>query len=128
MGISKKDNNASAVPQVSEVVAVPEETIASTSSTPTATPPPTPATTLPTKPSGITMAQVTTHNSPANCWSAINGSVYDLTSWIPNHPGGEKAITQLCGTDGSQKFNDKHGTAAKQATILAGFKVGTLAQ
>lgn len=89
---------------------------------PVTTPTPTPA-----GPSGITMAEVAAHNSKASCWSAINGSVYDLTSWVPEHPGGEKAILRICGTDGSARYNGQHGGASKQAAILAGFKIGILA-
>ena len=74
------------------------------------------------------MTQVTTHNSRTSCWSAINGSVYDLTSWIPNHPGGEQAILSICGKDGSSTFNAKHGGQAKQLNILMGFKIGVLAK
>lgn len=78
--------------------------------------------------SGITAGMVAAHNSRSSCWSTINGNVYDLTSWIPKHPGGEKAILQLCGTDGSAKFNGQHGGAPKQAAILAGFKIGVAVQ
>lgn len=74
--------------------------------------------------SGITSATVALHNSRTSCWSTINGNVYDLTSWIPEHPGGEQAILQLCGTDGSAKYNGQHGGAPKQAAILSGFKIG----
>ena len=77
---------------------------------------------------GITAAMVAEHSSRSSCWSSINGGVYDLTSWIPNHPGGEQAILGLCGTDGSAKFNGKHGGQSKQLSILAGFKIGVLAQ
>lgn len=77
---------------------------------------------------GYTTADVAAHNSKSSCWSIINGNVYDLTSWIPKHPGGENAILQLCGTDGSAKFNGQHGGAAKQAGILAGFKIGVAAK
>jgi cytochrome b involved in lipid metabolism len=74
--------------------------------------------------SDMTLAGVAKHNSAASCWTVINGGVYDLTSWIPRHPGGEEAIRQLCGTDGSEKFNGAHGGAALQAQALAGFKIG----
>ena len=73
---------------------------------------------------GITLAEVATHNSRKSCWSVINGNVYDLTSWIPNHPGGEEAILSLCGIDGSSGFNGQHGTAKKQLLILSGFMIG----
>lgn len=78
--------------------------------------------------SGITAAIVATHASRASCWTIINGNVYDLTSWIPKHPGGEQAILQLCGIDGSAKFNRKHGGDAPKEKVLFGFKVGALAQ
>lgn len=77
---------------------------------------------------GIMAAVVAEHNTRTSCWTSINGNVYDLTSWIPKHPGGEQAILQLCGIDGSEKFNRKHGGGQSQATILAGFKIGVLAQ
>lgn len=76
---------------------------------------------------GITGAEVAAHNSRISCWSIINGNVYDLTSWIPQHPGGEDKILKLCGRDGSTDFNGKHGGAPKQAGILSGFKIGVAA-
>lgn len=82
----------------------------------------------PTQPSGITLAQVAEHSSRTNCWSAVNGNVYDLTSWIPNHPGGEARILSMCGVDGSSGYNRQHGGKSKPATILAGFKVGVLSK
>lgn len=84
------------------------------------------ATSLPT-PSGIALSEVAQHNTRSTCWSAINGGVYDLTSWIPNHPGGEQAIISLCGIDGSSAFNRQHGGSRKVLAVLAGFKIGTLA-
>ncbi len=74
------------------------------------------------------MADVAAHNSGASCWTAINGGVYDVTSWIKQHPGGQQAILSLCGTDGSAAFNGQHGGQARPASELATFKIGTLAQ
>lgn len=74
----------------------------------------------------ISLLTVTKHNSRSSCWSVIDGSVYDLTSWIPNHPGGEGAILSLCGLNGSEKFNEQHGGNSKILKLLSGFKIGTL--
>lgn len=79
-------------------------------------------------PSGITASEVATHASRESCWSTINGNVYDLTSWIPKHPGGEGAILGICGKDGSGKFNGKHGNDAKKVALLSGFKIGVAAK
>mgnify|MGYP000967528413 CR=1 FL=1 len=92
----------------------------------TVTTTPAPASTPVTTTSGITIAQVAKHNSSTSCWSAINGSVYDLTSWIPNHPGGSRAILSICGIDGSDAYNGQHGGSGKPARILGGFKIGAL--
>ncbi len=95
-----------------------------TTGTPGTTPTPTP---VPT-PTSYTLAQVATHSSAASCWAAINGKVYNLTSWIRQHPGGQTAILSLCGTDGSAAFNGQHGGQARPASELAGFFLAPLAQ
>jgi uncharacterized membrane protein len=73
-----------------------------------------------------TTAQVATHNTKDSCWAVVNGGVYDLTSWIDRHPGGDNVIKALCGTDGTAAFTAQHGSAAKAANQLAQFKIGTL--
>ena len=74
-----------------------------------------------------TLAEVSAHNSKASCWAVVNGNVYDLTSWISRHPGGEKAILSICGKDGSAEFNGQHGGESRPESMLATFKIGTLA-
>jgi cytochrome b involved in lipid metabolism len=81
-----------------------------------------------TKPSGYTMADVAKHNSQASCWTAINGNVYDVTTWINQHPGGAEAILSLCGTDGSAAFNGQHGGQRRPEQELASFKIGALSK
>ncbi|MBK8470445.1 MAG: cytochrome b5 domain-containing protein [Actinomycetales bacterium] len=73
-----------------------------------------------------TMAQVATHNTKESCWAVVSGGVYDLTSWVDRHPGGEDAIRGLCGTDGTAAFTTQHSGAALPTNTLAGFKIGTL--
>ena len=72
------------------------------------------------------MADVSIHNNASDCWTAINGSGYDVTSWISKHPGGPDKIIALCGIDGSQAFNKKHGGQRRPENELATFKIGVL--
>ncbi len=102
-----------------------------TTSAPHETTNPNPPSTTPTSTTGATtytMAQVATHNSRTSCYTVISGSVYDLTSWIGQHPGGQFAILGLCGKDGTTSFNDQHGGQARPESELASFKIGTLVQ
>lgn len=74
-----------------------------------------------------TLAQVASHNSAASCYSAINGSVYDLTSFVSRHPGGAAAIKSLCGVDGTAAYNNQHGGSGRPASELASLRIGSLA-
>lgn len=75
-----------------------------------------------------TMQQVAEHNSAASCYTAINGSVYDLTPFITQHPGGRAAILSLCGVDGTSAFEAQHGGQRRPERELATLRIGTLAQ
>lgn len=72
------------------------------------------------------MADVQAHNTPAACWAAIDSQVYDLTDWIPQHPGGEARIEQLCGTDASSAFTAEHGNNREAQQTLARYLLGPL--
>lgn len=74
-----------------------------------------------------TMRQVRRHNTAANCWSAVNRKVYDLTTWISQHPGGKQAIRGMCGRNATSAFNAQHGGARNVSRILSGYLIGKLA-
>jgi cytochrome b involved in lipid metabolism len=75
-----------------------------------------------------TAAQVATHNSTASCWTSINGGVYNLTSWISQHPGGPEHIESICGIDGTSAFEGQHSGDSQANAMLATFKIGTLSK
>lgn len=73
-----------------------------------------------------TAAQVAKHNTSGDCWTSINGMVYDVTNWEDQHPGGAARIMSLCGIDGSSAFDNQHSGQPKPETILAGYEIGVL--
>jgi cytochrome b involved in lipid metabolism len=76
--------------------------------------------------SGYTMADVAAHATPADCWSVVTGNVYDLTQWIPQHPGGPGVIEAMCGVDGTAAYNGQHKGSGEVNGILATFKISAL--
>ena len=56
----------------------------------------------------VTMTELQQHNSPRDCWVAIDGIVYDLTAFADEHPGGANSIHALAGKDGSTAFLSVH--------------------
>jgi cytochrome b involved in lipid metabolism len=61
-------------------------------------------------PTRITAVQLQSHNSASSCWVVFRGSVYDVTAWLSQHPGGVQAIAQHCGTlNFEAAFMGQHG-------------------
>ncbi len=97
------------------------------STTPTTTPSTTPTATPSTSPSattGYTASDVKKHSSTSNCWTIVNKSVYDVTSWISKHPGGPGVIQGMCGIDSSAAFNGKHNGSQTAKATLASYRIG----
>jgi cytochrome b involved in lipid metabolism len=44
------------------------------------------------------------HNKKEDAWTAINGKVYNITPYLPYHPGGEKELMRVAGRDGTKLF------------------------
>jgi cytochrome b involved in lipid metabolism len=73
-----------------------------------------------------TLAEVQQHGTSGDCWTAIDGKVYDLTNWEDKHPGGAERIASLCGTDGSAAFQAQHGSQEEPNETLLEYEIGTL--
>lgn len=73
------------------------------------------------------LADVKSHSTQNDCWSVIDGKVYNLTSYVPRHPGGIDEIVKACGNDGTSLFESqpKHGASAKNQ--LESLQIGILA-
>jgi len=94
---------------------------------PTASPTPTPTPTDTTG-TGLTVAQVATHNKATDCWIIIKSDVYDLTSYIQQHPGGAGVLTNLCGKDATSAFESQHASQMAPASALAALKMGRIGE
>lgn len=71
-----------------------------------------------------TATQVAAHTRPDDCWLIVRGSVYDVTSYIPAHPGGRRNITDVCGKEVTSIFSAIHSNRAWD--LLGRYKIGTL--
>jgi len=56
----------------------------------------------------VTIAQVKEHRDDDDCWLSIHEKVYDLSSYGPEHPGGEIFIYSFCGTNATEAFDEFH--------------------
>ena len=69
-----------------------------------------------------TMKEVSKHSTPDDGWIVINGNIYDITKWIPFHPGGP-IITEGLGKDATKMFNNVNHTSNARRKLNQ-FKIG----
>jgi cytochrome b involved in lipid metabolism len=77
----------------------------------------------------ISPAELARHALPSDCWMAIRDAVYDLTSYLPNHPSPPDIVLPWCGKDATEAYNTKtkgrpHSPYADE--LLAKYRIGTL--
>ena len=41
----------------------------------------------------------------SDCWVIVGDDVYDVTKFLPDHPGGKKAIMLIAGKDATEEFD-----------------------
>ncbi|KAL7623754.1 hypothetical protein AAE478_005307 [Parahypoxylon ruwenzoriense] len=52
--------------------------------------------------------EVGRHNTEDSCWMILHGKVYDITSFVPKHPGGRSILLKNAGQDASAAFDSVH--------------------
>ncbi|KAI5642853.1 cytochrome b5-like heme/Steroid binding domain-containing protein [Phthorimaea operculella] len=73
----------------------------------------------------ISRAEVKKHKSPKSCWIIIHNSVYDVSKFLSEHPGGEDTLLGVAGTDATQAFEDV-GHSDDARILLKNYKIGCL--
>ncbi|KAJ5906105.1 cytochrome b5 [Penicillium subrubescens] len=73
----------------------------------------------------FTLQEVASHNTKKDLYMVIHEKVYDCTSFVDEHPGGEEVLLDVGGQDGSEAFEDVgHSDEARE--ILDGLLVGNV--
>lgn len=85
-------------------------------------------TTTQTSAKTYTLADIAKHANASSCYTAVRGTVYDLTNFITKHPGGAENILKICGKDGTSAFTRKHAGRPEPEQELAGHEIGKLAK
>ncbi|XP_011701042.1 PREDICTED: cytochrome b5-like isoform X2 [Wasmannia auropunctata] len=76
----------------------------------------------------FTRAQVEKHSdSSRDTWIIIHNNVYNVSSFLNEHPGGEEVLLEQNGQDATEAFEDiGHSTDARQ--MMESYKIGELVE
>ncbi|KAK3330783.1 FMN-dependent dehydrogenase-domain-containing protein [Apodospora peruviana] len=70
--------------------------------------------------------EVAKHRSTDSCWVILYGNVYDVTEFLPSHPGGSKIILQLAGRDATAEYDPIHPRGTLEENLKPETKLGTI--
>ena len=59
-------------------------------------------------PRNLSLDEIAKHNIEKDCWVIIRDKVYDLTKFLPDHPGGKKANMLFAGKDATEEIDMLH--------------------
>ncbi|XP_016941051.3 cytochrome b5 [Drosophila suzukii] len=75
----------------------------------------------------FTRAEVAKHNTNKDTWLLIHNSIYDVTAFLNEHPGGEEVLIEQAGKDATENFEDVgHSNDARD--MMKKYKVGELVE
>jgi cytochrome b involved in lipid metabolism len=71
------------------------------------------------------MAEVQTHNKVYDAWIILSNKVYNITPYLPYHPGGESIMQSVLGKDATILFHKYH-TWVNIDNLIGPLYLGTL--
>ncbi|KAG8056475.1 hypothetical protein GUJ93_ZPchr0002g23301 [Zizania palustris] len=64
----------------------------------------------------ISSDKLCAHAAADDLWICISGDVYDVTAWLPHHPGGDLPLLMLAGQDATDAFATYHPPSVSLAS------------
>ncbi|GJQ84499.1 cytb5 [Trypoxylus dichotomus] len=72
-------------------------------------------------------AEVKKHNNNQGAWVVIHNEVFDVSTFLNEHPGGEEVLLEQAGKDASEAFEDVgHSTDARE--LMQKYKIGDIVE
>jgi len=56
----------------------------------------------------LTGEEIAKHNNNKSCWVIVHARAYDVTEFLPEHPGGAKIILKYAGKDATGAYEPIH--------------------
>ncbi|KAG0499824.1 hypothetical protein HPP92_004515 [Vanilla planifolia] len=78
----------------------------------------------------LSLSEISSHTSKDDCWLIIHGKVYDVTSFLEDHPGGDDVLLQAAGGFLPQSFTTQSfedvGHSSVATTMMEEYLIGAV--
>ncbi|KAF2766415.1 hypothetical protein EJ03DRAFT_278165 [Teratosphaeria nubilosa] len=74
----------------------------------------------------ISVEEISQHNTPEDCWIVVDGKIWDITDFAPEHPGGGEIIWKHAGRDASTSYSSIHAPSVLLLNLDASKLKGTV--
>ncbi|KAK5116686.1 hypothetical protein LTR62_007360 [Meristemomyces frigidus] len=65
----------------------------------------------------LTVEEIRKHNTPEDCWIVVDGNVWDITDFAPQHPGGGQIIWKHAGRDATTSYSEIHAPSVLSSNL-----------
>jgi L-lactate dehydrogenase (cytochrome) len=76
----------------------------------------------------ISAPEVAVHKTADDLWTVVDGEVYDLTEFAPEHPGGLDILVRYAGRDATAAYAAVHSASLIKNTLPTSKRIGRLDQ
>ncbi|KAI1193815.1 mitochondrial cytochrome-like protein b2 [Nemania serpens] len=74
----------------------------------------------------VSVEEVSAHQSIDDLWLVVDGVVYDMSEFAPQHPGGVDVLLQHAGRDATAAYSEVHAPSLISASLPASCRIGAL--
>ncbi|KAK1255406.1 hypothetical protein MKX08_009401 [Trichoderma sp. CBMAI-0020] len=74
----------------------------------------------------VAASEILQHNKRGDIWIVVDGEVYDITQFAPEHPGGQEIIYKFAGKDASEEYGRVHSPSLIRETLGENGHIGSL--
>lgn len=71
-------------------------------------------------------SEISVHSTKKDCWLVIHGKVYDVSTFMEDHPGGEEALLHASAIGDATDSFEEVGHSSSATNMMEDFLIGTV--
>ncbi|KAI1864587.1 uncharacterized protein JN550_008874 [Neoarthrinium moseri] len=72
----------------------------------------------------ISVEEISRHNTVDDLWIVVDNTIYDVTAFAPDHPGGVNILLRYAGRDATAAYSEVHASSLIRTTLPTASHIG----